>query len=240
MEEKSKRDWICAFRTSLKFSIGSLKFILEVNFMNSPKILFYVTLSLILIFFVPCQGGAQALFPYEGEGGVKPGTHAPVITHSFAVERGHYGSIWKIYLEAEDPDEDMLRIASVVDQAGVGRYPADWIYLRKEYGNRLKGYIQWNTFSSRSSYLREWTQITLKVSVFDKAGNESNVIVFPFIFELGRGQYESTPPWPFDQSDLPRLGYIHIHLADPHEEDDRFPIHDFRRPMQREWLPPKK
>ncbi len=197
--------------------------------MNSKKILGYISLSLILTFLIPCQGWTQALFPYEGEGGVKPGTHAPVIIHSFAAERGHYGYIWKIYLEAEDPDGDMLRIASVVDQPGVGRYPTDWVYLRKEYGNRLKGYIQWNTFSSRSSYLREWTPITLKVSVFDKAGNESNVIVFPFIFELGRGQYEPTPPWPFDQGDLSMLGYIHIHLVNPQEGYDRFPRRDFRR-----------
>lgn len=197
--------------------------------MNFKKMLSYISLSFILTLIIPCQGWTQTLFPYEGGGEVKPGTHAPIITHSFAVERGYYGYIWKIYLEAEDLDGDMLRIASVVDQAGVGRYPTDWIYLIKEYGNRLKGYIQWNTFSSRSFYLREWTQITLKVSIFDRAGNESNQIVFPFTFELVKNQYESKPPWPFDQGDLSRLGYVNIDLIDPHEGDDRFPIHDFRR-----------
>ena len=195
--------------------------------MNLKKVLCFISLLLALTFFIPCQGWTQALFPYEGGREIKPGTHAPIITHSFAVERGYYGYIWKIYIEAEDPDGDMLRIASVVDQVGYGHYPTDWIYLRKEYGRHLKGYIQWNTFSSRASYLGEWTQIALKVSVFDKAGNESNVIVFPFTFELVKGQYEYKPPSPFDQGDLLRLGYIHIDLLDPHEGYGRINIRHF-------------
>jgi hypothetical protein len=186
--------------------------------MTLKKILCFISLLLALTFFIPCQGWTQALFPYEGGKEIKPGTHAPIITHSFAVERGSYGYIWKIYIEAEDLDGDMLRIASMVDQVGYGHYPTDWIYLGKEYGHHLKGYIQWNTFSSRSSYLREWTHITLRVSIFDKAGNESNVIVFPFTFEFVKGQYEVNPPSPFDQGNLPRLGHIYINLIDPHED----------------------
>lgn len=189
--------------------------------------LIYITLLLALTFFVPCQGWAQALFPYQGGGEVRPGTHAPIITHSFAVERGSYGYIWKIYIKAEDPDGDMLRIASVVSQPGYGYYPTDWIYLKKEYGQKFKGYIQWNTSSSRASYLKEWTQITLRVSVFDKAGNESNVIVFPFTFELVRGQYDYNPPSPFDEGVLPRLGHIHINLHDPHEGHNRLLFRHF-------------
>jgi hypothetical protein len=183
--------------------------------MSIKKIPFVISLLLALTFFVPCQGWTQALFPYEGGGQTKPGTHAPVITHAFAVEKGYYGDTWRIYIEAEDADGDMNRIASVVDEVGQGRYPTNWIYINKKYGQNFKGYIQWNTFSSNASYLSEWTQITLKVSVFDKAGNESNVVVVPFTFELGRGQYNYKIPPPFDQGDLPRLGYIQIDLFDP-------------------------
>jgi hypothetical protein len=174
-------------------------------------------LGLLLAFslFVPYQGWAQ-LFRFEGEARPKPGTHAPIITHSFAVEKGSYGYIWKIYIEVEDPDGDMLRIASVVDQVGFGHYPPDWIYLKTGYEKQFKGYIQWNTFSSKTPYLSEWTRIELKVSVLDKAGNESNVVVFPFEFVSGvRGQYQVKLPAPFDQGDLQRLGYIHIDLYDP-------------------------
>jgi hypothetical protein len=62
--------------------------------------------------------------------------------------------------------------------------------------------------------LREWTNITLKVSILDKAGNESNVVVFPFEFVSGAHR-EAKPPAPFNQEGLPRLGYIHIDLFEP-------------------------
>jgi hypothetical protein len=147
----------------------------------------------------------------------KPEAKGPIITHAFAVESGYYGYIWKIYIEAEDPGGQMLRIASVVDEVGYGHYPTDWIYLKPQHQKHLKGYIQWNTFSSKAGYLPEWTQIALKVSVFDKAGNESNEVVFPFTFEITPGQYAYQPPAPFDQGDLPRLGHVMIDLYYPGE-----------------------
>jgi hypothetical protein len=159
-------------------------------------------------------GWAQ-LFNY-GVGPTKPGTHAPLISHYFAVEKGYYGYIWKIYLEAEDPDSDMLRIAVEVDQPGVGHYPTHWTVVRPQFQKHFKGYLQWNTFSSRSSNMPEWTQITAKVSILDKAGNWSNEVVFPFTFETGVSDpYGYKPPSPFDQADLPRLGYVGIELYSP-------------------------
>jgi len=182
--------------------------------MNTKKALCFASLLLTLTFLLPCKGWSQ-LFPYTGGGQTRPGTHAPIITHAFAVEKGYYGYIWKIYIEAEDPDGEMLRIASVVDEVGYGHYPTDWIYLKGQDQKHFKGYIQWNTFSSNTSYLPEWTQITLRVSVIDKAGNESNEVVFPFTFEITPQQYAYQPPAPFDQGALPKLGYISIDLFPP-------------------------
>lgn len=182
--------------------------------MKINKFIGILGLLLAITFLAPCQGWAQ-LAPYSG-GPPKPGTHPPIITHAFAEDKGYYGTVWKIYIEAEDPDGDMLRVAAVADQPGYGHYPTDWIYLKPQNQKSFKGYLQWNTFSSKASYLREWTQIELKVSVIDKAGNESNVAVFPFTFETGvKGQYPNKPPAPFDQGDLPRLGYVHIDLFEP-------------------------
>ncbi len=142
------------------------------------------------------------------------GMKAPMITHTFAADKGRYGSIWKIFIEAEDPDGDMDKIAVVVEQTGCGCYPADWIVLRPRYREHFIGYLQWNTFSSKASYLPEWTQITAKVSIFDKPGNESNEVVFPFTFESGvRNQYEHSLPAPFDKTNIPRLGQITIDLC---------------------------
>ena len=174
--------------------------------MKTKRILWFFGIVLGVLLLGASQDWAQP----------KPERRGPIITHAFAVEKGYYGYIWKIYIEAEDPDGDMLRIASVVDQTGYGHYPTDWVYLKPRFQKYFKGYIQWNTFSSKTSYLTEWTQITLKVSVFDKAGNESNQVIFPFSFETGVASASSynLPP-PFDQGDLPRLGYVHIDLYDP-------------------------
>ncbi len=174
---------------------------------------------LALSIFVPSLGWAQ-LFPYSG-GPTRPGTEPPIIRHAFAVERGQYGYIWKIYIEAEDPDGDMLRIAASVDQVGYGLYLADWIYLKPQYRKYFKGYLQWNTFSSKASFLSEWTQITLKVSVVDKAGNESNQVVFPFTFESGvPAQYHYTLPAPFDQGNVVKVGNVFIDLYEPRQAGD--------------------
>jgi len=138
---------------------------------------------------------------------------APVIKTSYAPEKLRYGDVLRIYIDAEAPDGDMFKIASVVDQVGYGRYPTDWIYLKPQYQQHFRGYLQWNTFSSSTSYMREWTQVTLKVSVFDKAGNESNAAVFPFQF-VSEAIPESQPPPPFYEGD-PRLGYLNINLLEP-------------------------
>ena len=173
--------------------------------MKIKRLLYLFGLLLALTFFTARAGCAQP----------KPETKAPVITRSFAVDKGSHGYIWKIYIEAEDPNGDMFKIASVVDQPGVGHYPTDWVMLKPQYRHHLKGYLQWNLFSPYG-YLREWTDITLKVSIFDKAGNESNVVVFPFTFQTGaKDQYNYKLPAPFDEGDLPRLGHIAIDLVPP-------------------------
>jgi hypothetical protein len=138
---------------------------------------------------------------------------SPIITHAFAVDKGSYGYIWKIYIEAEGPDGDMDRIAVVVNQTGYGYYSTDWIILKPQCREHIIGYLQWNTFSSKGSYLPEWTQISAKVSIFDKSGNESNEVIFPFTFESGvKNQYEYQLPAPFDKRNIPRLGHIMIDL----------------------------
>ena len=137
----------------------------------------------------------------------------PNITHAFAIDKGYYGCIWKIFIEAEAPNGDMDRIAVNVDQTGYGNYPTDWIILKARYRKHFTGYLQWNTFSSKGSYLVERTQIILEVSIFNQAGKESNEVVFPFTFESGiKNRYPHDLPPPFDKGNIPRLGYIMIDL----------------------------
>lgn len=149
----------------------------------------------------------------------------PVIKNAYAIGRGIYGTILKIYVEAEDPKGEMTKIATTVDQVGYGHYPTDFIILKHEYRNYFKGYIQWNTFSSRASSMHEWVRNYVTVAVIDKAGNVSNEFVFPFTFETGVGPVPK-PPIPFNRGSLPKLGFISIDLFDPYDMgggDGNFP-----------------
>jgi hypothetical protein len=172
--------------------------------MKNRKLIYFVGLLFALSFLIPPNGWTQP----------KPETKAPIITHAFAVNRGggSYGYIWKIYIEAEAGSAPMSRIAMVVDEPGVGHYPTDWLIVKRQDQKNLKGYIQWNMHSISGSF-PEWTELTLKVSIIDKAGNEGNVAVFPFTFESGvTNQYKYQLPAPFDQGNIPKLGYIGIDL----------------------------
>jgi len=137
----------------------------------------------------------------------------PLIRHAFTVEKIMYGDILKVYIEAEDPDGKMSRIATVVEQAGYGRYPISWVYLKETDRKYVKGYLQWNTFSSKTSMLSEGTPITLTIFIFDKSRNRSNSITFPITFGSGVKPASSYQvPAPFDEKDIRRLGFIDIEL----------------------------
>ncbi len=141
----------------------------------------------------------------------------PLIKQAFTVEKIRYGDILKVYIEAEDPDAGMYRISTLVDQAGYGRYPISWVYLKPTDRKYFKGYLQWNTFSPKTSTITEGTPITLTICVFGKAGKRSKAFTFPITFESGikreRGASYQLPP-PFDQKEVRKLGAIDIELMD--------------------------
>jgi len=172
----------------------------------SKKWIYWVPgVMVILVLFSSPQGWAQS----------QSGSNAPVVTHAFTIEKIKYGDILNVYIEAEDSQGEMMKIATVVDQAGYGRYPTSWVYLKPTDRKHFKGYLQWNTFSSKTPYVSEWTPITLTVSVLDKLGNESNAFSFPITFESGVRRASSYEvPSPFDQSDVKKLGSIDIDLMD--------------------------
>jgi hypothetical protein len=148
---------------------------------------------------------------------VSPPRTKPIITHAFLPkEKGRYGDILKIYIEADDPQGYMHKVATVVDQVGYGRYFPDFINLSPQYQHHLIGYLKWNTFSSHASRMPEWSQITIKVSILDTSGNESNTVLFPFTF-VSEAVPEGPLPAPFNEGNVPRLGYIDINLWNPFE-----------------------
>ena len=170
--------------------------------MENRKLKYFAGFLFVLSFIILPSGWTQP----------RPEIKGPIITHAFALDKGGaYGYIWKIYIEAGAGAAPMSRIAMVVDEPGFGHYPTDWLIVKPQYQKELKGYIQWNM-----KRMQEWTAITLKVSIIDKAGNESNVVVFPFTFETEvKDQYNYKLPTPFDQGDISKLGYISIDLFSP-------------------------
>ena len=162
----------------------------------------------------------------SSQGMAATGVSHPVITAYFAPEQGRYGDPLRIYLVAEDPNGEMLRIATQVTQVGYGSYPTDWVYLKPQYKKGFAGYLQWNTMSNHTGFMPEWTRITIRISVLDKSGNESNEIVLPYEFITER--IDSQVPAPFNQGRVAKLGHINVNLFNPFEMGDH--DHDiFRR-----------
>jgi hypothetical protein len=187
--------------------------------MINKKILLFLALLLVFTLLFTTGGKTQTLFPSEGGIPPKLGSHAPVITHAYAADKeayGAYGNIWKIYVEAEDTDADMNYVIVVVDQTGQGRYPPDRILLSPQYRNHLKGFLQWNLFSSEGEALQEGTQITVRISIIDKPGNKSNEVIFPFTLVSGVKSQDELPAL-FDDIIIPRIGYIDVELINPNK-----------------------
>jgi hypothetical protein len=185
--------------------------------MDKKRSLFVFLLGLIgLIALYGCADNR----PILGVPVVPEGTKPPVITAYFAPSEGVFGYPVRVYLAAEDPEGDMLRIAVQVSQVGYGYYSTDWVFLKPPYQKRFVGYMQWNTASTHTPYMPEWTQITIKVSVFDRYGVESNEVVLPYLLVSG-ARPSPPPPAPFDKGDIPRLGYIDVDLFNPLDMGDR-------------------
>ena len=61
----------------------------------------------------------------------------PVITSFYGPELARYGDPIGFYIAAEDPNNDMLRVAVVISQVGYGSYETDWLYLK---GDRRRSF----------------------------------------------------------------------------------------------------
>jgi hypothetical protein len=153
----------------------------------------------------------------QGMVATDPGGPPPVITAHFApVEKGRYLDPIYVYLAAEDPAGNMDRIGVQVSQVGFGVYPTSWTRLKPEYQKKFVGYLQWNTGSSDAKSMPEWTDVTINITVFDKAGSQSNAVNIPYQFVLQNFPKAPLPP-PFDRGVMPRIGWINVNLVNPQQ-----------------------
>ncbi len=143
-----------------------------------------------------------------------------MITRSYAPDKGAYGQTWKIYIEAEDPDGDMFKITSELQQEGVRyRDSVDSIFVKKRDQKYLKGFLALDTYFLREPGLSVSPRLVLRVSITDKAGNESKTAVFHHEY-AGMTSESASPPAPFDQGDIPKLGNIMIEGKYPPPRSD--------------------
>jgi hypothetical protein len=182
--------------------------------MINRKLFLFLAFLLTFTFLFTTGGRTQSFSSYRRGTPPKPGTQAPIITHAYAPDKGPYGLNWKIYIEAEDADADMDYVTVVLDYAGRGSYPHDRILIDPQHRNHLKGFLQWDTLRSTAAVLEDGTRITLRVSIIDKPGNKSNEVIFPFTFASGHTDRDDLPA-PFNEENLPRIGYIDIDLINP-------------------------
>jgi hypothetical protein len=172
----------------------------------------FLTVGLLVVLLSSCVGTARV--PSTS------GTQPPVITHSYASDKGVYGQTWKIYIEAEDPDGDILKITSDLQQEGVRyRQSVDSIFVKKRDQKYLKGFLALDTYFLREPSLGVSPRLVLRVSITDKAGNESKAAVFHFEY-AGTIPESASLPAPFDQGNIPKLGNILIEGKYPPPRSD--------------------
>ena len=143
----------------------------------------------------------------------QPGGSPPVITNSFASKEIPHGDIWKIYVEAHDPDGDMRQFVCVFDRLGYGAHSPEYVIVKKQHREKMKGYLTFLSGAGGGLYVPEWTRLTLTVYIRDRAGLTSDKVVFPLV--LSQGASQEPPPSPFDAGKLDRLGAIAYELKAP-------------------------
>jgi hypothetical protein len=171
----------------------------------------FVKVSRILVLIsLPLMIACRTTSP---ERGTQSAGSPPVITNSFAPKEISQGDIWKIYVEANDPDGDMRQFVCVIKQVGYGSYSPDYTVIKGPHREKLKGYLRFFSGAGGGSRLGEWTNLSLTLYIRDRGRKNSNKVVFPLT--LSRGSRQGPPPPPFNTGQVDRLGTIATELKDP-------------------------
>jgi hypothetical protein len=122
----------------------------------------------------------------------------PVITQSFASREIRIGDTWKIYLNASDPNGEMITISAIVEQTGQNN-PESITKVSKENGRGFSGYLYLSTASLANAL--DGTSITLWVQIQDRAGNFSQSVAFPLTLK-SQGTQTAPPQGVFKEGNL--------------------------------------
>ncbi len=115
-------------------------------------------------------------------------TSKPEITNAYASKEIRLGDIWKIYINASDPNSEIKYVVATIDQPGRGVYQPGLTRIKGSH--ELSGYVYWKAPDVEAL---NFTNITLKLQIKDKAGNYSNEVSFPLHFTTTARQEPPAP-----------------------------------------------
>ena len=167
------------------------------------KLLPLLTIIVLPLLMVCCTTLAERQTELRGS--------PPVITNSFASKEVCHGDVWKVYLEAHDPDGDMQRFVYTITRAGAA-YHVNYVSIKKADQGRLLGYLS-VYISPPEDAQGEWAHLTLTVYIRDKGRNTSDRVIFPMA--LSRGVKQASPPASFGVGGVKGVGTIWYRLKAP-------------------------
>jgi hypothetical protein len=129
-------------------------------------------------------------------GGSKKGV--PVLSRSFASAQISPGELWRVYLQAFDPEGDMKAIYCLAEQPGIGAHPVSITRILNDQQGELSGYLYLKTAGATGL---NFGALSLTVQTRDQAGNFSEPVSFSFSFNP-RAPQEEVPPSLFQDQEL--------------------------------------
>ena len=117
----------------------------------------------------------------------------PVIETYYAPKSVAPGSAWNIYLQAKDPDGDMLYIACIIDQTGYGLLDTAKIPLKGNDRAEFYGYVSMPTPALAPSQAVD-ISFTVAVLIRDQQGNTSQLIKL-FVALAGKPEQVVPSQW---------------------------------------------
>jgi hypothetical protein len=141
------------------------------------------------------------------------GGEPPVILDSYDTAPIRPGTSWRVFLKAEDPDDDIHYIAAQLWQPGVGYYPASFNYIEGAEREGFEGYIFLKTPVDRTLLPDTFH---LEVLLRDCEGNASEPVRLTLKFDL-RSNYAVKPvPEKWQTAAKRKLGSIQVEIISSH------------------------
>jgi predicted small secreted protein len=189
----------------IEVDLSGFSIVRETMMKTSVRVVFILVLLAIPLVMASCTTLTGT--------GAQPGGSPPVITNSFASEELFHGDIWRVYVQAHDPDGDMRQFVCVLSRLGYGSYSPEYVIVKKRHREKMRGCLTFLSGAGGGLQVPEWTRLTLTVHIRDRAGLTSDKVVFPVV--LSQGAKQGPPPPPFDAGELDRLGAIPFELKAP-------------------------